>query len=81
MAKPGETGAEPAAAARNLIQHSLICGYPATVAEGLAKIDDIGVGGTILQFRIGPSPYDVTENNIRLFMDKVAPALKAREAA
>lgn len=71
MAKPGETGT--ASAARNVTEHSLICGSPATVAERLTKIDDIGVGGVILQFRLGSAPYDVVENSIRLFMDKVAP--------
>ena len=84
MAKLGETGTAPATAgapARNVVEHSLICGSPATVAERLAKIDAIGVGGIILQFRVGPSPYEVTENNIRLFMDKVAPEFEARAAA
>ncbi len=81
MAKPGETGAAPGKYARNVTEHSLICGSPATVAERLAKIDAIGVGGIILQFRVGPSPYEVTENNIRLFMDQVAPQFTARKAA
>lgn len=84
MAKPGETGTAPAAAAsaaRNVIEHSLICGSPATVAERLAKIDAIGVGGIILQFRVGPAPYEVTENSIRLFMEKVAPEFRSRAAA
>ena len=49
--------------------------------EEVAKIDAIGVGGIILQFRVGPSPYEITENNIRLFMDKVAPEFKAQTAA
>ena len=80
MAKPGETGAAPVAA-RNVIEHSLICGSPATVAERLAKIDAIGVGGVILQFRIGPAPYEQTENSIRLFMNKVASEFKAKVAA
>ena len=84
MAKIGETGAAPAApltAARNVIEHSLICGSPATVAERLAKINAIGVGGIIFQFRIGPSPFEITENNIRLFMEKVAPEFEDRVAA
>ncbi len=80
MVKPVETGAAPVAA-RNVTEHSLICGSPATVAERLAKIDAIGVGGVILQFRIGPSPYEVTENSIRMFMEKVAPQFKAKAAA
>lgn len=81
-AKPAkaETGTAPAPA-RNVVQHSLICGSPETVAERLAEIDKIGVGGTILQFRLGQSSYDIVENSIRLFMDKVAPEFQKRTAA
>lgn len=78
MARPGETGAAPA---RNVTEHSLICGSPATVAERLSRIDAMGVGGIILQFRLGPSPWEVTENNIRLFMEQVAPEVWADAAA
>ena len=78
MAKPGETGVAPT---RNVTEHSLICGSPATVAERLAKIDAIGVGGVILQFRLGSSPYDIVENSVRLFMEQVAPQFEARGAA
>jgi alkanesulfonate monooxygenase SsuD/methylene tetrahydromethanopterin reductase-like flavin-dependent oxidoreductase (luciferase family) len=79
MAKPGETGAAPAPA-RNLVEHSLIYGSPATVADRLAAIDAIGVGGIILQFRIGPAASAVTENSIRLFMEKVAPEFGSKAA-
>ncbi len=77
------TNAKPTAEppARNLTEHSLICGSPETVAEKLAAIDDIGVGGVILQFRLGSSPYDLVEHSIRLFMDKVAPEFPVRKAA
>ena len=78
-AKKGETGTAPAA--RNVIEHSLIFGSPATVAEKLAAIDSIGVGGVILQFRLGPASYDIVENNIQLFMTKVAPEFRVRAAA
>ena len=68
------------AAARNQVQHSLLCGSPATVAEEIAKVDAIGVGGLILVFRLGPMPYEVAENSIRLFMKKVAPQFKSGTA-
>ena len=74
-----ENAAAPAA--RNETSHAVICGSPATVAEEIAKIDAIGVGGLILTFRIGPMPYDATANSIELFMKKVAPAFKAKKAA
>ena len=64
---------EAAPAARNQIQHSMLCGSPATVTAALAEIDQIGVGGLILVFRIGPMPHAVAANSIRLFMRKVAP--------
>jgi alkanesulfonate monooxygenase SsuD/methylene tetrahydromethanopterin reductase-like flavin-dependent oxidoreductase (luciferase family) len=57
------------------IEHSLIYGSPATVAEALAKVDAIGVGGVILQFRLGPMSYDEVAQSLTLFMNKVAPDL------
>ena len=51
------------------------------MAERLAKIDAMGVGGVILQFRLGSSSYDIVENSVRLFMEQVAPEFEARAAA
>ncbi|MFL2688339.1 MAG: LLM class flavin-dependent oxidoreductase [Alphaproteobacteria bacterium] len=79
--KSMETGAAPKAAARNVTHHSLLCGSPATVAEQVAEIDAAGVGGLILQFRLGPASHEVTENSIRLFMEKVAPEFEIKKAA
>lgn len=76
MVKENEAGTAPAP--RNVVAHSLICGSPATVAERLARIADIGVGGLLLQFRIGPSSWELAERSIRLFMAEVAPALRGR---
>ena len=70
---------EPATPARNQQQHSILCGSPDTVADAIAEIDKIGVGGLILVFRLGPMPYEVAANSIRLFMSKVAPRFR-REA-
>jgi alkanesulfonate monooxygenase SsuD/methylene tetrahydromethanopterin reductase-like flavin-dependent oxidoreductase (luciferase family) len=64
--------------ARDQQQHSILCGSPATVAEAISDIDQIGVGGLILVFRLGPMPYDVAAHSIRLFMDKVAPQFKTQ---
>ena len=68
-------------AARNQVQHSILCGSPATVAEAIAEIDKIGVGGLILVFRLGPMPIEVAENSIRLFMQKVAPQFRRERPA
>ncbi len=70
---------EPTTPARNQQQHSMLCGSPDTVAEAIAEIDKIGVGGLILVFRLGPMPYEVAANSIKLFMSKVAPQFR-REA-
>lgn len=79
LEKPAETGVAPAA--RNQVEHSLICGSPDTVAEAFRKIDDIGVGGVIMSFRMGPMPIEVAENSLRLFMDRVAPQFQGAKAA
>lgn len=72
---------EESLAARNEAQHAVLCGSPSRVAEAIAEIDKIGVGGLILVFRIGPMPYEVAANSIRLFMQKVAPEFRNRRAA
>ena len=72
--------AEPVTPARNQQQHSILCGSPDTVAEALAEIDKIGVGGLILVFRLGPMPYEVAANSIELFMKKVAPQFQHKVA-
>ena len=64
-----------APAARMVVEHSLIYGSPATVAEKLAQVEAIGVGGVIMQFRLGPMTYDDVAQSLTLFMRKVAPGL------
>jgi alkanesulfonate monooxygenase SsuD/methylene tetrahydromethanopterin reductase-like flavin-dependent oxidoreductase (luciferase family) len=73
---PGPT----APAARTLVEHALIHGSPATVAEKLAAIDAIGVGGLIMSFRLGPMPHELATSSLRLFADKVAPAMGTKRA-
>ena len=68
-----------APAARMVVEHSLIYGSPATVAEALAKVEATGVGGVIMQFRLGPMSYDDVAQSLTLFARKVAP-LFARPA-
>ena len=64
-----------APAARRVVEHSLIYGSPATVAEKLAQLAAIGVGGVIIQFRLGPMSYDQVAQSLTLFMRQVAPGL------
>jgi len=69
---PGPT----APAARTVVEHALIHGSPVSVAEKLAAIDAIGVGGLIMSFRLGPMPHDLATSSLRLFAEKVMPALQ-----
>ena len=62
--------------ARMVLEHSLVCGSPATVAEKLAAGGEAtGIGGLITQFRLGPMSYEDTANSLTLFRDKVMPHL------
>jgi alkanesulfonate monooxygenase SsuD/methylene tetrahydromethanopterin reductase-like flavin-dependent oxidoreductase (luciferase family) len=69
---PAAGAAQPAHAA---VEHALVYGSPATVAEKLAPLKATGVGGLILQFRLGPMSYEQTAHSLTLFSEKVAPAL------
>jgi alkanesulfonate monooxygenase SsuD/methylene tetrahydromethanopterin reductase-like flavin-dependent oxidoreductase (luciferase family) len=69
---PPEGAAPPAHAS---VEHALICGSPATVAEKLAPLKATGVGGLIMQFRLGPMRYEQTAASLQLFTDRVIPAL------
>ncbi len=62
--------------AHTQIEHALICGSPTTVAEALAKVRDLGVGGIIMQFRLGPMPHDTAVGSLTLFAEQVRPALQ-----
>ena len=75
VAMPGHGGGH-APAARTVAGHALLCGSPATVAERLAEIAKIGVGGVILQFRLGPMPHEAAAASLTLFMQRVMPAVK-----
>jgi alkanesulfonate monooxygenase SsuD/methylene tetrahydromethanopterin reductase-like flavin-dependent oxidoreductase (luciferase family) len=66
-------GAAPPAHAS--VEHGLVYGSPSTVAEKLAPLKATGVGGLIMQFRLGPMSYEQTAASLRLFADKVMPAL------
>jgi len=66
-------GSEPPA--RTVIEHALVYGSPATVAEKLSAVGKTGVGGLIMQFRLGPMSFDETAQSLTLFRDQVMPAL------
>ena len=57
------------------IEHALICGSPATVTEKLSQIKRLGVGGLIMQSRLGPMSSADAVHSLQLFAGRVAPAL------
>jgi alkanesulfonate monooxygenase SsuD/methylene tetrahydromethanopterin reductase-like flavin-dependent oxidoreductase (luciferase family) len=54
----------------------LIFGAPARVAEDVAALDRLGIGGIIGTFRLGPMPHGLTAQSLTLFMEKVAPQFR-----
>jgi alkanesulfonate monooxygenase SsuD/methylene tetrahydromethanopterin reductase-like flavin-dependent oxidoreductase (luciferase family) len=66
-------GAAPPA--RMVLEHSLVCGSPATVIEKLTEVGRTGIGGLIMQFRLGPMSYEDTAQSLTQFRDKVMPHL------
>ena len=58
------------------VETALVHGSPATVAEKLAPLLETGVGGLIMQFRLGTMPYEQAASSLTLFRDKVMPALE-----
>ena len=51
----------------------LIYGAPARVAEDIAALDRLGIGGVIGTFRLGPMPHEVAAASKTLFLEQVAP--------
>jgi alkanesulfonate monooxygenase SsuD/methylene tetrahydromethanopterin reductase-like flavin-dependent oxidoreductase (luciferase family) len=62
--------------ARASIEHGFVHGSPARVAEAMAEIDALGIGGVIASFRLGPMPHETAMDSLRLFMREVAPKFR-----
>jgi alkanesulfonate monooxygenase SsuD/methylene tetrahydromethanopterin reductase-like flavin-dependent oxidoreductase (luciferase family) len=54
----------------------LLHGSPDRVAEDIAALDRLGIGGVIATFRLGPMPHEVAAENLSLFMREVAPQFR-----
>jgi alkanesulfonate monooxygenase SsuD/methylene tetrahydromethanopterin reductase-like flavin-dependent oxidoreductase (luciferase family) len=67
--------------ARNIAEHSLICGSPATVAAKIAELDACGIGGVMMTFKMGPMSYAQAAHSIALFMREVAPQFRSKTKA
>lgn len=55
------------------VEHSLIYGSPETVSDRIARLQEIGMGGLILHFRVGPLTWEENERSLRLFSEHVMP--------
>jgi alkanesulfonate monooxygenase SsuD/methylene tetrahydromethanopterin reductase-like flavin-dependent oxidoreductase (luciferase family) len=64
--------------ARASVEDGFIHGSPGRVAEAIAEIDRLGIGGVIATFRLGPMSHDLAANSLRLFMQRVAPEFRTR---
>jgi alkanesulfonate monooxygenase SsuD/methylene tetrahydromethanopterin reductase-like flavin-dependent oxidoreductase (luciferase family) len=60
---------------RASLDHGLICGSPDQVAQAIAELEGIGIGGVIASFRAGPLPHEAAAS-LTLFMQKVAPQFR-----
>ena len=58
------------------VENSMIFGSPDTVAERIERLQRIGIGGLILQFRVGPMSWEDNERSLRLFASEVMPRFR-----
>jgi alkanesulfonate monooxygenase SsuD/methylene tetrahydromethanopterin reductase-like flavin-dependent oxidoreductase (luciferase family) len=54
----------------------VIYGSPARVAEDVAALDRLGIGGIIAVFRFGPLSHETATQSLSLFMREVAPQFR-----
>jgi alkanesulfonate monooxygenase SsuD/methylene tetrahydromethanopterin reductase-like flavin-dependent oxidoreductase (luciferase family) len=62
--------------ARPDLGEGVITGAPATVAEKIAEIAALGIGGVIAAFRPGPVPHENAMASLELFMRRIAPQFR-----
>jgi alkanesulfonate monooxygenase SsuD/methylene tetrahydromethanopterin reductase-like flavin-dependent oxidoreductase (luciferase family) len=62
--------------ARTARGDGVIHGAPRRVADDIAALDQLGIGGVIGTFRLGPMPHEVAAESLRLFMREVAPQFR-----
>jgi alkanesulfonate monooxygenase SsuD/methylene tetrahydromethanopterin reductase-like flavin-dependent oxidoreductase (luciferase family) len=66
--------------ARASTEHGFIHGSPARVAEAIAEIAALCIGGVIATFRLGPLPHKAATSSLTLFMRQVAPQFQPAAA-
>jgi alkanesulfonate monooxygenase SsuD/methylene tetrahydromethanopterin reductase-like flavin-dependent oxidoreductase (luciferase family) len=75
-----EVPASDLPAARASVEDGFIHGTPARVADAIAELAALGIGGVIASFRIGPLPHEAAMASLTLFMREVAPAFRTANA-
>ena len=68
-----EVPASDLPSARASVEDGFIHGSPARVAEAIAEVAALGIGGVIATFRLGPLPHEAAASSLTLFMHQVAP--------
>jgi alkanesulfonate monooxygenase SsuD/methylene tetrahydromethanopterin reductase-like flavin-dependent oxidoreductase (luciferase family) len=63
--------------ARTSVEDGFIHGSPERVAEAIAEIAALGIGGVIATFRLGPLPHEVAAGSLTRFMRQVAPGFRS----
>jgi alkanesulfonate monooxygenase SsuD/methylene tetrahydromethanopterin reductase-like flavin-dependent oxidoreductase (luciferase family) len=71
-----EVPASELPSARASIEHGFIHGAAERVAEAIAELDGLGIGGVIATFRLGPMPHEMAVNSLKLFIQRVAPLFR-----
>lgn len=59
----------------------VLCGSPETVMEDFTSLEKTGVGGVFVRFRTGPMPAEFSSRALHLFMEKIAPQIRATDLA
>jgi len=67
--------------ARASVEDGFIHGSPGRVAEAIAEIAALGIGGVIATFRLGPLPHEAAASSLSLFMRQVAPEFRSPSAS
>ena len=72
-----EVPASDLPSARASVEHGFIHGVAGGASPKRSpKSTDLGVGGVIATFRLGPMAHEAAANSLRLFMDEVAPRFR-----
>jgi alkanesulfonate monooxygenase SsuD/methylene tetrahydromethanopterin reductase-like flavin-dependent oxidoreductase (luciferase family) len=77
MAAEGEVlPGVPAEILPGAVPEGLMCGSPASVAAKVSHLAALGVGGLILQFRLGPMRVELAQESLELFAREVMPQVR-----